>query len=70
MKEPKTVAVSFRVSPKFKRCLAQAAARERRSQTNLIEHLVFSYCDANGLCKDPSSREIRNTRSHKNLKQG
>jgi len=49
MKEQKTVAVSFRVSPRFKRSLAAAAARERRSQTNLLEYLLFTYCNANGL---------------------
>ncbi|BAL23678.1 hypothetical protein [Azoarcus sp. KH32C] len=48
-RELKSVSVSFRVSPRFKELLACAAAVERRSQTNLLEMLLFAYCERNGL---------------------
>ena len=48
-RELKTVSVSFRVSPKFKRLLETAAALERRSQANLLETLLFAYCEQKGL---------------------
>lgn len=44
-KELKSVSVSFRASPRFKEMLASAAAEERRSQANLLEMLLFSYCE-------------------------
>lgn len=45
----KTESMSLRVSPEFKTALRKAAERERRSQTNLLEHLLFAYCEANGI---------------------
>jgi len=45
MPEGKNVSVSFRVSPRFKRLLEAAAARERRSQTNMLETLLFAHCE-------------------------
>ena len=41
--------MSLRVSPEFKTALRLAAERERRSQTNLLEHLIFAYCEQNGI---------------------
>lgn len=49
MSESKNVSMSFRVSSRFKYLLAAAAARERRSQTNMLETLLFAYCDEHGL---------------------
>ena len=40
MSAEKTVAVSFRVSPRFKLLLEKAAAHEHRSQTNMLETLL------------------------------
>jgi hypothetical protein len=48
-KELKSVSVNFRASPKFKEMLTSAAAMERRSQANLLEMLLFSYCEQKGL---------------------
>jgi len=45
----KTQTMSLRVSPEFKSALKLAAERERRSQTNLLEHLLFAYCEQNGI---------------------
>jgi hypothetical protein len=49
MPAEKTVAVSFRVSPHFKQLLEAAAARERRSQTNMLETLLFDFCQQQGI---------------------
>ena len=49
MPAEKTVSVSFRVSPHFKQMLETAAARDRRSQTNMLETLLFDYCERQGL---------------------
>ena len=50
--EERRVPISFRVSPRFKRCLVLAAEHEQRSQTNLIEKLVFDFCRQVGLDPD------------------
>ena len=49
MSAEKTVAVSFRVSPHVKRLLETAAARERRSQTTMLEMLLFDFCEHHGI---------------------
>jgi hypothetical protein len=49
MRAEKTVSVSFRVSERFKSLLDAAAERENRSRTNLLETLLFRYCEENGL---------------------
>lgn len=49
MSAGKNVAMSFRVSPRFKELLNAAAARERRSLTNMLETLLFDYCKQHGL---------------------
>jgi hypothetical protein len=41
MAEEKSVAVSFRVTPRFKRLLEAAASQANRSQTNMLETLLF-----------------------------
>lgn len=45
----KTLTVSYRVTPRFKALLEAAAARENRSQTNMLETLLFAYCEQHGL---------------------
>lgn len=49
MADEKRVSVSFRVTPRFKRLLQAAAERERRSQTNLLEMLLFDYCEVHDI---------------------
>jgi len=44
-KQLKTVSVSFRVSPRFKMLLEAAAKEANRSQTNLLEQLLFEHCE-------------------------
>jgi predicted transcriptional regulator len=45
----KTVAMTFRVTPAFKRLLERAAEKEQRSNTNMLEKLLRDYCEANKL---------------------
>lgn len=49
MKELKSVSMSFRVSPRFKECLAKAAAQDDRSQANFLERLLLDYCEQHGI---------------------
>ncbi|HZW13216.1 MAG TPA: hypothetical protein VFF81_08505 [Noviherbaspirillum sp.] len=52
MPAEKSVSVSFRVSPTFKKLLVLAAEREHRSQTNLLETLLFAHCNKAGIYVD------------------
>ena len=61
MPEGKNVSVSFRVSPRFERLLQAAAARERRSQTNMLETLLFAYCEEHGLEAAPVAKADNKT---------
>jgi predicted transcriptional regulator len=49
MPAQKTVAISFRVSPHFKKLLEAAAERSHRSQTNMLETLLLDYCQEQGI---------------------
>lgn len=62
MSEGKNVSVSFRVSPRFKALLEAAAARERRSQTNMLEILLFAYCEQQGIEAEPQAGSENKTR--------
>ncbi|WP_288254415.1 hypothetical protein [uncultured Hydrogenophaga sp.] len=64
MTAEKTVAVSFRVTPRFKLLLEQAAARAHRSQTNMLESLLFDYCAQHGIAPPQPEAEER-TRGNK-----
>lgn len=57
MSAEKSIAVSFRVSPHFKQLLEAAAAHEHRSQTNMLETLLFEYCKQRGI-EVPAMAEI------------
>lgn len=61
--EDRRIPVSFRVSSRFKRCLMMAAKHEQRSQTNLIEKLLFDYCKQAGLDPDLSAASASPTSS-------
>lgn len=49
MKTGKSVGLSFRVTPEFKRLLEAAATHERRSLTNMLETALSEYCERNGI---------------------
>lgn len=45
----KTETINVRVRPDLKRLLQEAAEYENRSQTNLLETLIFDHCRKLGL---------------------
>lgn len=49
MNDEKRISVSFRVTPRFKRLLEAAAKLENRSQTNMLETLLFAHGRNRGL---------------------
>ena len=55
MPAEKTISVSYRVTPEFKELLELAAAREKRSRTNLLEWLLAEHCRGTGLMPGPST---------------
>ncbi|MBU0791593.1 MAG: hypothetical protein KKC55_14085 [Gammaproteobacteria bacterium] len=57
MTAEKTIAVSFRVSRRFKSLLRSAAARERRSQANMIETLLLDHCAKHGITEAPAAMD-------------
>lgn len=56
MAREKTISISFRVSPRFKAMLQLAATRENRSCTNMLEVLLFSYCEQHSMDDAPSGK--------------
>jgi hypothetical protein len=52
----KTVFVSLRVTPEFKRLLELAAQEEQRTKTNLLEKLLMDHCRGKGLLPDAQVR--------------
>jgi len=49
MTAEKSVSVSFRVTRQFKELLERAAEHEHRSQTNMLESLLFEHCNRHGI---------------------
>ena len=47
--QKKSAVLALRVTPEFKEALRRAAAQERRSQSNLLEVLLYEYCERTGL---------------------
>ena len=43
------------MSPMAKALLRAAAAVEHRSAANMLEHLVFDYCEKNGITLDATA---------------
>lgn len=63
----KSVSISFRVSPLVKQCLEEAAAREQRSQTNMLEKLVLDYCRTHSLAclaEEPICNVVAREKKH------
>lgn len=59
MTAEKHLSISFRVSTRFKDLLEAAAAREHRSQTNMIETLLFDYCEQNHIAPNRAEESIK-----------
>ncbi len=49
MNERKTTAINLRMSPEVKELLRQAAAKEHRTLSNMLEYLVLRHCEQTGL---------------------
>ena len=45
----KTEAVNLRMTPAIKELLRQAAAKERRTLSNMLEVLIVEHCDKSGI---------------------
>ena len=58
MAAEKNVSVSFRVTPELKSLLELAAMREQRSQTNLLERLLFDHCRKQGIAAPVASKLV------------
>jgi hypothetical protein len=70
MPSAKSVSVSFRVSPRFKVLLEAAAAREHRSQTNMLEKLLYAFCEQQGIEAEPATPAQREPTPGKPLAVG
>lgn len=60
-RERKTQLISFRATSSFKNALKVLATRERRSQANLLEKLLFDYLQNS---KDQKSARVRAQKRH------
>lgn len=49
MSREKTATITIRIAPGLKEALRLAAAMEHRSVTNMVEVLVRSHCESNGI---------------------
>jgi uncharacterized protein (DUF1778 family) len=47
MADVKTEQLGLRITPSAKALLREAAAREHRSASNMVEHLILEYCEQN-----------------------
>jgi hypothetical protein len=68
MNAAKNISVSFRVSERFKRLLDAAAARERRSRTNMLETLLFGFCEEHDIKAPTEAAEEKGKSRMKKLK--
>lgn len=58
MASEKTVSLSFRVTPGFKRLLEAAAAREKRSLTNMLEVLLDRHCEQENIIDEHAAANL------------
>jgi uncharacterized protein (DUF1778 family) len=49
MADIKTEQLGLRITPSAKALLREAAAREHRSASNMVEHLILDYCEKNNI---------------------
>lgn len=58
MRERKEVSMSFRASARCKLALSLAAQHENRTQSNLLETLIFEFCRQKGI-EVPADAAVR-----------
>lgn len=66
MTERKTEAINLRMAPATKELLRLAAAKERRTLSNMIDFLILDHCERNGIVPaigEPSSRPTSSVKS-------
>lgn len=61
MASVKTATLTFRIDPGLKEALRIAADQEHRSIANMVEVLIRSYCEQNGISV-PHSDETKNNK--------
>lgn len=61
----KTEQLSLRMSPTAKALLRKAAAKEHRSASNMVEHLVLDYCEQHGIDLEDEPTSTNNEQSPK-----
>ena len=49
MADVKTEQLGLRITPTAKALLREAAAKEHRSASDMVEHLIFEYCEKNNI---------------------
>lgn len=49
MADIKTEQLGLRITPSAKALLREAAAKEHRSASNMVEHLILEYCEKNNI---------------------
>ena len=49
MTQPKSVPISFRMTPETKDLLALCAEHEHRSMASMMEHMVHAYAEIQGI---------------------
>lgn len=57
MSDTKTATLTFRINPRLKNALCEAAVREHRSIANMVEVLIRDYCLQNDI-NIPENNEI------------
>lgn len=55
MADAKTEQLGLRITPSAKALLREAAAREHRSASNMVEYLILEYCKKNNIVVGVSS---------------
>jgi uncharacterized protein (DUF1778 family) len=63
MPPKKTVSISFRVTPRFKDLLKAAAQSQNRNQTNMLESLVFAFCEQHNITA-PAVKAVKSKKAN------
>ncbi len=58
MGDKKSVPMTFRVTPRFKRLLAKAAKLNMRSSASMLEWLVSEHCNRNAIVDDSAAMPV------------
>jgi hypothetical protein len=59
----KTVSISFRVTPRFNDLLKAKAQSQNRNQTNMLESLVFAFCEQHNITV-PAVKSVKSKKAN------